>query len=82
MHISNILHNFAMYKELGKWLMDIAKYLVTAGILSYFFNVITNNTLLIIISAAITILLMLFGMYLINYTESKIDKKKKNRKWR
>lgn len=71
-----------MYKELGKWLMDIAKYLVTAGILSYFFNVITNNTLLIIISAAITILLMLFGMYLINYTESKIDKKKKNRKWR
>ena len=70
-----------MYKELGKWLMDIAKYLVTAGILSYFFNVITNNTLLIIISAAITVFLLLFGMFLIDYTESKINKKKKNKKW-
>ena len=61
--------------------MDIAKYLVTAGILSYFFNVITNNTLLIVISAAITVFLLLFGMFLIDYTESKINKKKKNKKW-
>ena len=68
-----------MYKELGKWLMDIAKYLVTAGILSYFFNVITNNTLLIIISAAITVFLLLFGMFLIDHTETKINKKKKNK---
>ena len=27
-----------MKKELGKWLMDVAKYSVTAGLLSYWFK--------------------------------------------
>lgn len=27
-----------MKKELGKWLMDVAKYSVTAGLLSYWFR--------------------------------------------
>ena len=72
-----------MYKEFGKWLMDIAKYLVTAGILSYFFNVISNNTLLIIISLALTTAFLVFGMYLIDSSENKVNKKKKNNgKWR
>ena len=38
MLFSIILSNFAMYKEFGKWLMDIAKYLATSVILATFFN--------------------------------------------
>ena len=31
-------NSITMKKELGKWLMDVAKYSVTAGLLSYWFK--------------------------------------------
>ena len=71
-----------MLKEFGKWLMDIAKYLVTAGLLSYFFNAVSNSTLLIIISSAITLALLIPGMYLIKSGENEVYGKKSKRKRR
>ncbi len=71
-----------MLKEFGKWLMDIAKYLVTAGLLSYFLNAVSNSTLLIIISSAITLALLIPGLYLIKSAEKDVQIKKSNKKKR
>lgn len=46
-----------MKKELGKWLMDIAKYIVTALLLSSVFGDMQNPWIImcVILSAAITL---------------------------
>lgn len=65
-------------KELGKWLMDIAKYLATAILLSYMFSDLTNGTLLVwaIITTAAC---LIAGLAIINKYE-KVETKKNNKK--
>lgn len=63
-----------MRKELGKWLLDIAKYLVTAILLSSVFGDIEEKWviyLIVIISSALT---LCGGLWLIK------DKKNNNKK--
>jgi len=54
-----------MRKELGKWLMDIAKYIITAVVLSSVFGEIESWVLYVIgiISVAATLLI---GLYLVS----------------
>lgn len=54
-----------MRKELGKWLMDIAKYIITAVVLSSVFGEIESWVLYIIglVSVAATLLI---GLYLVS----------------
>ena len=42
-----------MKKEIGKWLMDIAKYVVTGGIISTFISNYQQQSWIIYINAAI-----------------------------
>lgn len=49
-----------MRKELGKWLMDIAKYLATAVLLTSVFNDI-ENAWVIYLSVTISIVITLVG---------------------
>ena len=62
-----------MKKEFGKWLMDIAKYMVTALLLSSVFGDIDQVSVFVsvIIASAIT---LGWGLYLVN------DKKGTNKK--
>ena len=69
-----------MRKELGKWLMDIAKYLVTAVILSYFLNTINGIHRLIIFAFSIMFTLLLIGLLLIRSSDEKVNKKTSKRR--
>ena len=60
-----------MRKELGKWLLDIAKYLVTAVLLASVFSDIEEKWAVYIIVSIAIIITLGFGLYLVK------DKKKK-----
>jgi uncharacterized membrane protein YuzA (DUF378 family) len=66
-----------MRKELGKWLMDIAKYIVTAVILSSIFNDVAEKRIVFILGGITAVFSLLIGLY---YVKDKEDKKKKRRK--
>jgi hypothetical protein len=55
-----------MEKELGKWLMDIAKYILTVIVLSKFFSGTTISAGMFAIAIMAVIVTLFGGMYLIN----------------
>lgn len=59
-----------MRKELGKWLMDIAKYITTAILLTSFISDLSDKTAIYILSAIAVVLSLSFGLYLINDNNS------------
>ena len=61
-----------MRKELGKWLMDIAKYMVTALLLSSTFGDMTNPLIVacVVIASAAT---LGAGLWLVRNTNRKED---------
>lgn len=72
-----------MKKELGKWLMDVAKYIVTAVVLSSFFGDVEKW--IVYIGGILCVIVMLWGgLYLSTKTDSepknyKINKSKRNK---
>jgi len=65
--------------ELGKWLLDISKYLVTAMLLATAFSDMSNPwiVIVVIISAALT---LLGGLWLIDKSKKKNQNIKRNKK--
>lgn len=70
-----------MKKEFGKWLMDIAKYIATAVIISSVF-VDTERTTLYVVATISVILTLSAGLLLVSDSKTvvKKDNKKVNRK--
>lgn len=65
-----------MKKEFGKWLMDIAKYITTAVILSSIFSDI-QETLLLYISGILTAsIALIWGPYLVKERPVKNKKRR------
>ncbi|GHS98062.1 hypothetical protein FACS189421_05980 [Bacteroidia bacterium] len=64
-----------MKKEFGKWLMDIAKYIVTAVIISSFFNGVQEE-LVYVLGAIIVVIIVVCGLYL---QKEPIQKKKRRK---
>lgn len=58
-----------MKKEFGKWLMDIAKYVATAGILTSIMGGIKSGITLYILSFCVVFLTLGWGLYLIKDTK-------------
>lgn len=68
-----------MRKELGKWLMDVAKYSVTAGLLSYWFKGIGGwERSSYLLAVAFIFVLMSVGLILVSDNGSKYKKQRKN----
>lgn len=57
-----------MKREFGKWFLDVAKYIFTALLLSYFFSDLTSMSLLIIV-ILLFLLFVFLGAYLIKSDE-------------
>ena len=55
-----------MKKEFGKWLMDIAKYLTTAVLLSSVFNDIKESWVIYLVVSVAIVLTLLTGLLLVN----------------
>ncbi len=69
-----------MKKEFGKWLMDIAKYMVTALLLSTIFADM-NEPVIVYIVVILSIIVLIFGLALVSDSPSTENKKQgRNRK--
>ena len=68
-----------MKKEFGKWLMDIAKYMVTALLLSTIFSDM-QEPIIIYMVVILSIVVLVIGLSLVSDTEdNKVIVKKKSR---
>lgn len=67
-----------MKKEFGKWLMDIAKYMVTALLLSTIFADM-KEPIIIYIVVIVSMIVLGFGLYLVNESDTENNKTKKKR---
>ena len=66
-----------MKKEFGKWLMDVAKYVVTALLLSNLFRGMDDWPLGgIMLTILGVVFIMILGLSLINMSESRVNNKK------
>jgi O-antigen/teichoic acid export membrane protein len=68
-----------MEKEFGKWLMDVAKYMATALLLSTIFSDM-NDPITIYSVVILTLSVLIIGMVFVYNGENKTNKKKGNRK--
>ena len=64
-----------MKKEFGKWLMDVAKYVLTAILLTTVFGGMENNVLIFVLGLIIVAITLGWGLYLVS---DKKDKKRYN----
>ena len=60
-----------MKKELGKWLMDIAKYLVTAVLLASVFSDISEKWIVYLVVSVAIIITLSWGLYLLKDNKKK-----------
>lgn len=60
-----------MKKELGKWLMDIAKYITTAVLLASVFNGIESGWLVYLCASVAIALTLICGLWLIRDKDNK-----------
>lgn len=63
--LKTILYICSMKKEFGKWLMDIAKYLTTAVLLSSVFNDIKESWVIYLVVSIAIVLTLLTGLLLV-----------------
>lgn len=67
-----------MEKEFGKWLMDVAKYLATAVLISSVFNDLGESTAIYRVGGLTMVLLLGLGLALVkDKSTSKIRKQKR-----
>lgn len=65
-------------KELGKWFMDISKYMVTALLITTIFSDM-NEPIIFSMVAILSIVVLIIGLVLVNKEETP-NKKKGNKK--
>lgn len=69
-----------MKKEIGKWLMDIAKYVVTGGIISTFISNYQQQSWIIYINAAIVAIITFWAGTRYFSEGERVENNKKRRK--
>lgn len=68
-----------MKKEFGKWLLDIAKYMVTALLLSTIFSDM-DDPIIIYMVVILSVVILIIGLSIINESEKEMSLNLKNRK--
>ena len=63
-----------MRKEMGKWVLDIAKYLATAVLISTLFRDIQEKSITLAIGGLSVSLILLLGMFLLKEPKEKVSK--------
>lgn len=68
-----------MRKEFGKWLMDVAKYMATAVLLSSVFEEMQNTYIIYLICSFVLIVLLCVGLILVKDSENEVTNKNRKR---
>ena len=63
-----------MKKEVGKWFMDIAKYVATAVLISSFLGGLHQKWLMYLIGTFVVLLFLSLGLFAINDNKKSIKK--------
>ena len=63
-----------MKKEMGKWVLDVAKYLATAIIISTLFKDITEKSVILEVGGLSVAIMLLGGFFLIKDPKDKTKK--------
>lgn len=66
-----------MFGEIGKWLLDISKYLITGYVLAKMFGQ-EDSTWVVIGAVVVAALLFVLGLYCLRKDKDKITKRKEN----
>ena len=66
-----------MKEELGKWLMDISKYIITAVLITALLGNIENTILMIALATVVAITTLVIGLALVNNSNRRSRTKKK-----
>ena len=66
-----------MQKEFGKWLMDVAKYVATAVILSTIFRDMQEKSVFFVLGILSMVFMLAWGLYLVREPKIKSKKRKK-----
>lgn len=64
-----------MFKELGKYMMDVSKYVLTTVLISMLFEDKSNVSLYMMTAFAISAILLIWGLSFVNYNAKKGGKK-------
>ena len=64
-------------KELGKWIMDIAKYMATVILVSTLFRDIQEKSITLVIGGATVVIFMIVALSLLKEPKDKKPKKKR-----
>lgn len=64
-----------MFKELGKYMMDVSKYVLTTVLISMLFEDKSNVSLYMITAFTISAVLLIWGLGFVNYNAKKGGKK-------
>ena len=67
-------------KELGKWIMDIAKYLATVVLISALFRDMQETSTIVIFGVPSFLLILIAGLLLIKEPKNKVQNKKNKNK--
>ena len=64
-------------KEVGKWLMDVAKYIATAVVITSIFGSMVNKGWVVAVGLIAIVLMLVCGVVLIDQGKSEQEKQKK-----
>lgn len=67
-----------MKREFGKWLMDIAKYMVTALLLSTIFSDM-QEPIIIYMVVILSVVVLIIGLYWVNEADNEVIKSNKKK---
>ena len=67
-----------MKREFGKWLMDIAKYMVTALLLSTIFSDM-QEPIIIYMVVILSVVVLIIGLYWVNEADNEVVKSNKKK---
>ena len=68
-----------MKKEIGKWFMDVAKYIATAVLLTQIFGGLADSTYIVIYALVSVILIFALGVSIIHSDDEDQKRKERNR---
>ena len=78
--VSNIVCIFApMKKEIGKWFMDVAKYIATAVLLTQIFGGMADSVYIIIFALISVIIIFTIGVSIIHSDDEDQKRKERNK---
>ena len=68
-----------MKKEIGKWFMDVAKYIATAVLLTQIFGGMADSVYIIIYALISVVVIFALGVSIIHSDDKDIKRKERNR---